>query len=96
MTELQRAVLADLLLHGPSTGRTIAERTGQKERAVLTCLTWLRGEGWVSDGSTSAAVGDQLGFAWSPGRKPTTWTFIEKPEQNSAVYHGVPYPRRAA
>jgi hypothetical protein len=91
MTELQRAVLADLLLHGPSTAKEIGERIGRKWRAVQQSLCWLRGNGWVDDGST--VVGAGHGFAWSPGPKPARWAFSFEPSPGNVVYHGLSIPR---
>ena len=88
MSALQRAVLADLLLHGPCTAKVIAERIGRKHRAVTTCLCWLRGNGWVSDGSI--VVGAQLPLSWEPGKKPAQWEIMFEPLPLMAVWHGKP------
>lgn len=78
-TDLQQQILVALRRESPLTAREIATRIGSTARAVATALTWLRGDGWVTDGSTARRVGG--GISHSATESPIRWSYLRTREQ---------------
>lgn len=81
-------VVDDLRAHGPSQAWEIATRLGRSVASVANTLSWLRGYGWVTDGSAAERTAD--GIAGTPAPSPITWAYLATREQAplNRVFHG--------
>lgn len=93
-------IVEDLKTNGPSTAAQIARRlfgtaAGSAHRdtmRVSSSLCWLRGNGWVSDGTTSTrvAVGNGMTtLAHTESASPVLWTYLARREDapHNRVFH---------
>lgn len=80
MTPLQKLILDSLdFLGGEATSYEIAEYIdmGHSPRSISMSCQYLRGEGYLTDGSTSQAIAG--GMAWSPPPKgPIRWKKVRE------------------
>jgi predicted transcriptional regulator len=73
-TQLQDAILTELVSHGPQTTAELAQVLNRKPRAVSNSLSFLRGYGYVSDGTAYTEHPDGYSFAETPN--PIRWSII--------------------